>query len=57
VQLRRGIGIDVWCRLPRSGLHRPQLKRVIVMLDSLMIAYGVGFFIVAILYVTACEKM
>ncbi len=30
---------------------------VIVMLDFLMIAYGVGFFAVAILYVLACEKM
>ena len=30
---------------------------VIAMLDFLMIAYGVGFFVVAILYVLACEKM
>jgi len=27
------------------------------MLDSLMVAYGVGFFVLAILYVLACEKM
>jgi len=27
------------------------------MLDFLMIVYGVGFFVVAILYVLACEKM
>jgi hypothetical protein len=27
------------------------------MLDFLMIAYGVGFFVVAILYALACEKM
>jgi len=27
------------------------------MLDFLMIAYGVGFFVVAILYVLACERM
>jgi len=27
------------------------------MLDFLMIAHGVGFFVVAILYVLACEKM
>jgi hypothetical protein len=26
-------------------------------LDSLMIACGAGFFVVAILYVVACEKM
>jgi hypothetical protein len=26
-------------------------------LDGLMIACGVGFFVVAILYVVACEKM
>ncbi len=30
---------------------------VIVMLDFLMVAYGVGFFAAAILYVLACEKM
>jgi hypothetical protein len=31
--------------------------RVVAMLDFLMIAYGVGFFVAAILYVLACEKM
>ncbi len=41
----------------QKGRQRPQLTKVIVMLDFLMIAYGVGFFIVAILYVVACEKM
>jgi hypothetical protein len=35
----------------------PQRTRVVVMLDFLMIAGGVGFFVVAILYVIACEKM
>ena len=39
----------------RSGSARDE--RVIVMLDFLMIAYGVGFFIAAVLYVLACEKM
>jgi hypothetical protein len=33
------------------------VERVIVMLDFLMIAYGVGFFVAAVLYVLACEKM
>jgi hypothetical protein len=41
----------------RSGRYHPQHTKVIVMLDFLMIAYGVGFFVVAILYVVACEKM
>jgi hypothetical protein len=27
------------------------------MLDFLMVAYGVGFFVAALLYVVACEKM
>jgi len=27
------------------------------MLDFLMIAYGVGFFTAAVLYVLACERM
>jgi hypothetical protein len=39
---------------------RPAPKTVeghVAMLDFLMIAYGVGFFVVAILYVLACEKM
>jgi hypothetical protein len=35
----------------------PSLRRVMIMLDFLMIAGGVGFFVVAILYVIACEKM
>jgi hypothetical protein len=30
---------------------------VVAMLDFLMIAYGVGFFAAAILYVLACERM
>jgi hypothetical protein len=34
-----------------------QAQRVVWMLDFLMIAYGVSFFVVAILYVLACEKM
>jgi hypothetical protein len=33
------------------------VQRVIVMLDFLMIALGVGFFVAAVLYVLACEKM
>jgi hypothetical protein len=32
-------------------------RRVVVMLDFWMVAAGVGFFVVAILYVVACEKM
>jgi hypothetical protein len=35
----------------------PQLTRVMVMLDFLMIVAGVGFFVAAILYVLACEQM
>jgi hypothetical protein len=38
-------------------LPHPQLAKVVVMLDILMIAYGIGFFVLAILYVVACEKM
>jgi hypothetical protein len=38
--------------------HYPQgFTRVFVMLDFLMITYGVGFFVVATLYAFACEKM
>jgi hypothetical protein len=39
------------------GPHCRNRTRVIVMLDFLMIAYGVGFFAAAVLYVVACEKM
>jgi hypothetical protein len=35
----------------------PGSCEVIAMLDFLMIAYGVGFFAAAILYVLACERM
>jgi hypothetical protein len=38
-------------------VHRSQLATVVVMLDFLMIASAAGFFVVAILYVVACEKM
>jgi ribosomal protein L37AE/L43A len=37
--------------------HCRNLTRVVVMLDLLMIAYGVGFFVAALFYVVACEKM
>jgi hypothetical protein len=30
---------------------------VATMLDALMIALGVGFFVAAVLYVLACERM
>jgi hypothetical protein len=40
-----------------ANLHPDQTEKVIVMLDFLMIAAGVAFFVVAILYVIACEKM
>jgi hypothetical protein len=30
---------------------------VVAMLDILMIALGVGFFVAAVLYVLACERM
>jgi hypothetical protein len=34
-----------------------KLRGLPLMLDFLMIAYGVGFFVVAIFYVLACERM
>jgi hypothetical protein len=37
----------------RDGTH----SWMIAMLDFLMIAYGVGFFAISVLYVLACEKM
>jgi hypothetical protein len=47
--------------MPRGALDAqsgPQgTCEVIAMLDFLMIAYGVGFFAAAILYVLACERM
>jgi predicted membrane-bound dolichyl-phosphate-mannose-protein mannosyltransferase len=33
------------------------LSKVIAMLDVAMIAIGVGFFVAAVLYVLACERM
>jgi hypothetical protein len=40
-----------------SAVFRDGQTRVVAMLDFLMIAYGVGFFVAAILYVFACERM
>jgi hypothetical protein len=37
--------------------RRAELTRVTVMFDFLMLAYGVGFFFVAVVYALACEKM
>ena len=36
---------------------RPHTAWIAAMPDFLMIAYGVGFFAIAILYVLACERM
>jgi hypothetical protein len=33
------------------------LSKVIAMLDVVMIAIGVGFFVASVLYVLACERM
>ena len=49
----------------RSGIYRRQaalsallaLIEVIGMLDFVMIALGVGFFVASVLYVLACERM
>jgi hypothetical protein len=41
----------------RVGPHCREITRIIIMLDFLMVAGGVAFFGVAILYVLACEKM
>ena len=44
-------------RAPDTQSGPPGTCEVIAMLDFLMIIYGVGFFIAAMLYVVACEKM
>ena len=41
----------------RSARIMREVHKGSVMLDFLMIAYGVGFFVIAILYSLACEKM
>ena len=42
--------------LGRAPIMR-EVHKGSAMLDFLMIAYGVGFFVIAILYSLACEKM
>lgn len=49
----RVFGVECACRTP----HCQNLTRVVVMLDLLMIVCGVGFFVAALFYVVACEKM
>jgi hypothetical protein len=48
-------------RKPFAQLIQPPTDSTVIrmaaVLDFLMIAYGVGFFVIAILYVLACEKM
>ena len=44
--------------MPTSGRSAlAEVTKDLVMLDFLMIALGVGFFVAAVLYVLACEKM
>ena len=48
------------CQPARVSPDRVEYRcfaKVIVVLDFLMLVYGVGFFMVATLYVLACEKM
>jgi hypothetical protein len=49
--------VNIRAYRPASSLVVVQLEGVGAMLDFLMVALGVGFFVVAILYVLACEKM
>jgi hypothetical protein len=49
--------INIRADRPALSLVVVQLERVGAMLDFLMVALGVGFFVVAMLYVLACEKM
>ncbi len=44
-----GAAADLW-RVPRRGNDN-------AMLDVILIAVGIGFFAVAILYVGACERL
>ena len=39
------------------GVVACEILSKVAMLDFLMIAYGVGFFVLSIFYVLACEKM
>lgn len=32
-------------------------RRTLPMLDAILIAAGIGFFVIAVLYVVACDKM
>ena len=45
------------CRCGTCGTRILRLTQVIAMLDVVMIALGVGFFVAAVLYVLACERM
>ncbi|HUZ74434.1 MAG TPA: hypothetical protein VMU87_15730 [Stellaceae bacterium] len=41
----------------RSARRVAWTEEALVMLDTILIAAGVGFFVVAVLYVLACDKM
>jgi hypothetical protein len=45
------------CRRRRLAPRNLKLSKVVVMLDVVMLAIGVGFFVASILYVLACERM
>ena len=61
VSIPNGAGISHPRAVVRAGdgrnESRPHISWIVAVPDFLMIAYGVGFFAIAILYVLACEKM
>jgi hypothetical protein len=37
--------------------HREPVQRDMVMLDTILVATAIGFFVIAVLYVLACDRM
>ena len=50
----RGVSKGIYCKLHGTGLR---FGRNIHMLDLLMLALGVGFFVLSIGYAYACERL
>lgn len=44
-------------RTARVGETRARDGRMLLMLDATLLAAGIGFFVIAVLYVAACDRL
>ena len=50
-------GIDTYCCVKLESVVTPNSVRGRDMLDTILVAAGAGFFVIAVLYTLACDRM